>query len=112
MNTPMTLAMSPAMSVNLAKTNQYNVNVTDQLKKNFPNLKVETAVEYATVGGQLVQLIADSLQGQDTAYAAFSEKLRAHTVVPDVSSWKQKKSAGTWGAIIRMPLAIAQLLGV
>lgn len=112
MNTPMTLAMSPAMSVNLAKTNQYNVNVTDQLKKNFPNLKVETAVEYATVGGQLVQLIADSLGGQDTAYAAFSEKLRAHAVVPDVSSFKQKKSAGTWGAIIRMPLAIAQLLGV
>lgn len=112
MNTPMVLAMSPAMSVNMGKTNQYNVNVTDQLKKNFPNLRIETAVEYATVGGQLVQLLVDNIDGQDVAYAAFSEKMHAHAVIPDVSSFKQKKSGGTWGAIIRMPLAIAQLLGV
>lgn len=112
MDAPMTLALSPAMSVNLAKTNQYNVNVTDQLKKNFPNLRVETAIEYATTGGQLVQLIADSIQGQKTGYAAFSEKMHAHPVVVQLSSYQQKKSGGTWGAIIRMPLAIAQLLGV
>lgn len=112
MSTPMVLAMSPAMSVNMGKTNQYNVNVTDQLKKNFPNLRVETAVEYATAGGQLVQLLVDTIDGQDVAYAAFSEKMHAHAVIPDVSSFKQKKSGGTWGAIIRMPLAIAQLLGV
>lgn len=112
MNTPMTLAMSPGMSVNLTKTNQYNVNVTDLLKKNFPNLRVETAVEYSTVGGELVQLIADKLAGQDTGYAAFSDKMHAHNIVVDLSSYRQKKSGGTWGAIIRMPLGIAQLLGV
>lgn len=112
MDAPMTLAMSPAMAVNMTKTNQYNVNVTDQLKKNFPNLKIETAVEYATVGGQLVQLIADNLQGQDTGYAAFNDKMHAHPVVVDLSSFRQKKSAGTWGAIIRLPIAIAQMLGV
>jgi hypothetical protein len=31
----MVLGMSPEMEVNLTKTNMYNVNVTDQLKKNF-----------------------------------------------------------------------------
>lgn len=108
----MTLAMSPEMEVNLTKTNQFNVNVSDQLKKNFPNMVVKTAVEYATSGGQLVQLIADKIDGQDTGYCAFTEKLRAHPVIADISSWKQKKSAGTWGAIIRMPMNIAQLLGV
>ncbi|WP_205954244.1 DUF2184 domain-containing protein [Pantoea stewartii] len=112
MSTSMTLAMSPAMSVNLAKTNMYNVNVSDLLKKNFPNLKIETAIEYSTPAGEMVQLIADRLGEQDTAYAAFTEKMRAHAVVTEESSWKQKKSGGTWGAIIRQPLAIATMIGV
>jgi hypothetical protein len=108
----MTLALSPEMEVNFTKTNQYNVNVTDQLKKNFPGLTIKSAVEYATTGGQLVQLIVDSIDGQKTGQCAFSEKLRAHPVVVGLSSFAQKKSGGTWGSIIRMPVAIAQLLGV
>ncbi|HEC2598596.1 TPA: DUF2184 domain-containing protein [Raoultella ornithinolytica] len=108
----MTLAMSPTSEVNLTKTNMYNVNVSDQLKKNFPNLRIETAVEYDTAAGELVQLIADRLGEQDTAYAAFTEKMRAHAVVVEESSWKQKKSGGTWGAIIRQPLGIASMIGV
>ncbi len=108
----MTLAMSPSAEVNLTKTNMYNVNVSDLLKKNFPNLRVETAVEYSTDAGDLVQLIADRLGEQDTAYAAFTEKMRAHAVVVEESSWKQKKSGGTWGAIIRQPLGIASMIGV
>ncbi|WP_368525093.1 DUF2184 domain-containing protein [Enterobacter asburiae] len=109
---PMTLAMSTSAEVNLTKTNMYNVNVSDLLKKNFPNLRVETAVEYSTDAGELVQLIADRLGEQDTAYAAFTEKMRAHAVVVEESSWKQKKSGGTWGAIIRQPLGIASMIGV
>lgn len=110
--TAMTLAMSPQSEVALTKTNEFNVNVTDQLKKNFPNLTVKTAVEYATTGGQLVQLIVDKVDNQDVSYCAFTEKMRAHPVIPDLSSWKQKKSAGTWGWIGRMPMGIAQMLGV
>ena len=37
-DTKLTLAMSPVLSVALNKTNQYNVNVYDQVKKNFPNM--------------------------------------------------------------------------
>ncbi|MGD9424001.1 DUF2184 domain-containing protein [Pantoea sp. NSTU24] len=111
-DSPMTLAMSPTAEVALTKTNMYNVNVSDLLKKNFPNLTIKTAVEYSTPAGEMVQLIADRLGEQDTAYAAFTEKMRAHAVVTEESSWKQKKSGGTWGAIIRQPLAIATMLGV
>lgn len=111
-DSPMTLAMSPTTEVALTKTNMYNVNVSDLLKKNFPNLTIKTAVEYSTPAGEMVQLIADRLGEQDTAYAAFTEKMRAHAVVTEESSWKQKKSGGTWGAIIRQPLAIATMLGV
>ena len=106
------LCMSPVTEANLLKTNQYNVNVYTLLKTNFPNLKIETAPEYATTAGQLVQMIAEELDGQDTGYCSFTEKMRAHPVVTDLSGFMQKKSGGTWGAIIRQPLAIVQMLGV
>ncbi|WP_148316801.1 major capsid family protein [Achromobacter xylosoxidans] len=108
----MKLCMSPEIEVNLTKTNQYNVNVADLLAKNFPNLTVETAVQYATGSGQLVQLIAESIDGQNVGTAAFTEKMRAHAIVRDTSSFKQKKSQGTWGAIIKVPMAIAAMIGV
>lgn len=108
----MKLCMSPSSEVNLTKTNGYKVNVSDLLQKNFPNLTVETAVEYTTGAGEVVQLIAERLGEQDTGYCAFTEKMRAHAVVTESSAWHQKKSAGTWGAIVRQPLAYAQMLGV
>lgn len=112
LDTPMTLAMSPVSQVALTKTTQFNVNVSDLLKKNFPNMKVETAPEYATVSGQLVQLIANEIDGQRTVDVAFTEKLRAHPIKIELSSFKQKKSQGTWGAIIYRPIFVASMLGV
>ena len=108
----MTLAMSPEIATNLLKTNQYNVNVEDTLKKNFPNLEVKTAVEYNTGSGQLVQLIVDNVEGQQVCTTAFTEKMRAHSIERKTSSFLQKKSAGAWGTIIFQPFAIAQMLGV
>jgi hypothetical protein len=93
-------------------TNQYNVNVQDMLKKNFPKMKIETAPEYSTASGNLVQLIADEMQGQRTATTAFTEKLRAHPIKIELSSFKQKTSQGTWGTLLFRPFLIAQLLGV
>lgn len=112
MNTKMTLIMSPLASVALTKTNQYNVNVTDQLTKNFPNLKIEVVPEYSTAAGEVVQLIVDEVEGQKTVVGAYNEKLRQHAIVRDLSSFKQKKSQGTWGAIVKRPNFIAQMLGV
>lgn len=111
-NSKMTLAMSPTIKTNLKKANMYNVSVEALLRENFPNLRIETAVQYDTTGGQLVQLIVDDIQGQETGYCAFNEKMRAHPVIRGASSFRQKKTGGTWGAIIKQPLAIAQLLGV
>jgi hypothetical protein len=120
-DTKMVLAMSPGAAVALTATNAFNVNVYDLLTKNFPNIRFETAVQYGALsasntqgiaGGNLVQLIAESIEGQDTGYAAFNEKMRSHPIVRGMSSFKQKITAGTWGAIIRMPIAFASLLGV
>ena len=112
MASPMTLAMSPEAQVYLTLTNSYNVNVQDMLKKNFPKMRIETAPEYATTSGNLVQLIADEMQGQRTATTAFTEKLRAHPIKIELSSFKQKTSQGTWGTILFRPFLIAQLLGI
>jgi hypothetical protein len=112
LDTKMTLAMSPLAEVALTKTTDFNVNVSDILKKNFPNMTVKTAPEYSTVSGELVQLIVDEVEGQRTADTAFTEKLRAHPIVVQSSSFKQKKSQGTWGCIVYRPAFISQMIGV
>ena len=112
MSSNLTLAMSPKSEVALTQTTQFNVSVADLLKKNFPNLVVKTAPEYAGTAGNLVQLFADEIEGQRTLEVAYSEKLRAHPVILDLSSFKQKKSQGTWGAIWYRPFLCAQMLGV
>lgn len=111
-NADVTVAMSPGREMYLQKTNSFGINVRDLIAKNFPNLKIKTAPEYSTVGGELMQFILNSYQGVDTSYAAFTEKLRAHPVIPDLSAFKQKKSAGGWGAINRRPIGIAGELGI
>lgn len=112
MESKLVLAMSPSSQVALTAVNSFNVDVFDILEKNFPNMRFETAVQYATAAGNLVQLIAEDVEGQESGYAAFTEKLRAHAIVRHTSSFEQKMSQGTWGAIIRQPFAFVQMLGV
>jgi len=113
MDASLVLATSPASSVALTTTNQYNVNVYDLLKKNFPNIRFETATQYAnSTTGNLMQMIAETIEGQKTGYCSFTEKMRAHAIVRDTSSFKQKKSQGTWGAVVLQPYAVASMLGI
>lgn len=104
------LLLSPQNEVNLLKTNQYNVNVVDQLKKNFPNLRIETAPELSTEAGELVYMIADEYEGVRTIEPTFTEKMRVHPMVLGLSSWQQKRSQGTVGAIIYRPMMVASLI--
>ena len=109
----MVLAMSPtAQAAGLTKLTDFGISVSDMLAKIYPNLRVETAVEYASDAGELVQLIAQAGDGQPTVDVAFTEKLRTHPIILSESSFKQKKTQGTWGAIIYRPFLIAQMLGV
>lgn len=108
----MVLAMSPQQALTLKYITQYNTNSVEALlKQNFPNIRIETAVQYATPSGQLVQLICENLEGQKTVECAFSSKLMAHMMVPDSSSWKQKRSSGGYGTIWYRPFLAASMLG-
>lgn len=120
-NSKMTLALSPGSELALTATNSFGVNVADLLKKNFPNLKIVTAVQYGALtagnpvgiaAGNYVQLIADDIEGQQTGYAAFNEKLRSHPIIRAMSSWKKKMTAGTWGAVIRQPMNVSAMVGI
>lgn len=111
-DTELTLAMSPTKQTDLNKTNQFNVNVFTLIKGNFPNIKFVTAPEYNTAAGELVQMIAQNVEGQETGTVAFTEKLRAHPIITAVSSYKQKKSQGTWGAVIYRPVCVGSMVGV
>lgn len=118
---PMTLSLSPARAVALKYANSFNVNVATLLKDNFPNLKIVTAIQYGAqssqnpqgnAAGEFVQLIATEVEGQKTGFCAYNEKLRSHPIIRATSSFKQKMTAGTLGAVIRQPFAVAGMLGV
>jgi hypothetical protein len=96
----------------LAVVNSFGITIKAFIKESFPNVEYVTDPRYATGSGNVVQLIAMEFDGNDTGYCAFNEKSRDHQVVRQLSAYAQKRSAGTWGAIIRYPLAFAQLIGV
>lgn len=112
MTDTMTLVMSTLAQPYMITTNDFGITVEDMIKKAFPNLTIKAAPEYTTGSGELVQLILPTVDGAKTALPAYTEKQRAHALVTEHSAWSQKNSAGTWGAIIRRPIAIAQMLGV
>ena len=118
----MTLAMGPVLREAMGFTNAFGVTVRQMLKESFPSITIKTAPQYGTqsssnsqgfsTAGNLIQLIADEIDGQKVAYPAYNEKLRAHKLVPEASSWQQKYTSGSWGTILRIPVGISGMLGV
>ncbi|MDE1479969.1 DUF2184 domain-containing protein [Xenorhabdus bovienii] len=106
----MKLTLSPEMEVQLTKTNQYNVNVSDQLTKNFPNMEVISIPEMATSAGELVRLVVEEYEGQKTLDLGFTEKMRVHPMIQETSSWKQKRSQGSFGTVVYRPQFITSML--
>lgn len=119
--TKLVLACSPASAVAFKAANSFGVNTYELLEENLPHLRFEQAVQYGATsssnpqgvaGGNFIQLIAEELEGQRTGYCAYSEKLRNHPIIRELSSFKQKSSGGAWGAIIRMPVGFVSMLGI
>lgn len=112
------LATTPERAVYLANKNIYGLSVYDMLKGTsqasgtFPAIRFVEAVQYSVTGGNMVQLFAEEVDGQETGYCAFTEKMRAHPIIPERSAFSQKKSQGTWGAVIFLPFAVASMLGI
>ena len=108
----LTLALHPTSEVYLANTNSFGLTAMEMIRKVFPKLTVKNAVQYLSGTTYSFQLIAPEIEGQRTCETAFSEKMRAHRIVPAASSFKQKKTAGGWGTIIYRPVGITSMAGV
>ena len=117
----MVMGISPKSANALNFTNTFNVNVETLLKTNYPNLRIETAIQYGALSasnpqgssaGEIVQIIAEQIDGQNTGYCSFNEKLKSGPVIRGLSSYSQKMSQGSWGAICRFPAAFCSMVGV
>jgi hypothetical protein len=115
------LLLSPGAHVGLTATNSFGVNVGDLLEKNYPNVSIITIPQFAArsgvmpqgvTAGEWMMLICREVEGQKTAFPAYSEKMRAHPVIRARSSFSQKVSAGTWGSIMRLPAAVVSMVGI
>lgn len=111
-DTPLKLLISPAMHPYLGVATDYNISVLDMLNKFFPALNIVTIPELSTESGETIFLIAPEVYGQRTGTLAFGEKLMAGRVIPDLSSFRQKYTASTYGGIVLMPFAFAQMTGI
>lgn len=112
MNSSFKLVFPNSVAAAFSAVNQYGITVREFISKTFPNVQYVTDPRYATTSGNVVQLIAESFNGNKTGQCAFNEKMRDHMVVRDISSYKQKRTGGTWGFVLKYPLAVSQLLGV
>ena len=112
LDTEMTLALHSVSELYLMNTNMYGKTAEEMIKRVFPKLRVVQAPQYLSGTTYSCQLIVKDVQGQETGYCAFNEKMRAHRILPAASSYRQKKTQGTWGAIITYPAGIAQMSGI
>ena len=108
----MSLVMTPGSIGALNATNAYGKTAAELIKLNYPQMEIKVSARYATAAGNVVQLFAKKFNGKDTGYCAFTEKQRDFPVVRELSGYKQKKMAGTWGFILRYPIAVSQMIGV
>jgi hypothetical protein len=111
-NTKFKLTMSNKVIAGLGATNQYGKTAREVILQSYPKVQFVTDPRNSTAAGELIQLIAVEVDGHKTGKCAYNSKLKDHRLIPDTSSYYQKKSAGTWGAILPYPWAIASLLGV
>jgi hypothetical protein len=114
------LALAPGLLPALNFANSFGVSTRKLLKENYPNITFESAVQYGVqsaanpqgvAAGNVIQLFARTIDGQEVVFSAFSERMRTFPIVRGESSYAQKVAGGAWGTVIRYPLAFAQMIG-
>ena len=58
-----TVGIPNVVEQNLTKQNSYGQVLKDRLKLAYPNMTIETIPEFATAGGNLVQMIIKNVEG-------------------------------------------------
>lgn len=104
------LCVSTTASAYLNTTNQFSLNPVEIIKKTMPNIKFIYAPEYSTINS--FQLIAAKSIGENLVKDLFTYKVRAHNIVPQLSSYNQKWSFGSAGCAILQYAPIVTISGI
>lgn len=105
------LLVTPKARAALLSVNEYMAkNTLTLINETYPNLELVTVPQYATDSGDYMQLICPSYNGSDNVQLAYNTKMRVHQIVPSLSSFAQKRTQGSYGAIIKRPAFIATML--
>ena len=108
----LTFACSPSREAALVTTNSFGKSAMEIIQVAYPNLKIKTSPRYTVNGIENAQLIADNYDGKSVGFCSFNVKMKDHPIVRELSSYRQKKTAGSWGAIIKAPIAISTMTGI
>lgn len=111
-NSPMVLGVSNTKFQYLSMANTYGVTALQLIKANYPNMTIEQVPELSTAAGDMLFLTLREVDGVSVAEAAFSEKFVLGRMIAQLSSFEQKASAGTFGAVVKQPAFIATMTGI
>lgn len=110
---PLKLLVSPEMNVLLGKATDYNVSVLDMLNKYFSNLEIVVLPElHSQLSGETIFMVAPEVNGTPTGQLAFGDKMRMGRVIPEMSSFRQKVVATTYGGLVYQPFAFSSITGM
>ena len=108
----LTFVCSPSREAALVSTNSFGKSAMEIINKAYPNLKVKTSPRYTVSGVENAQLIADNYDNKKVGTCSFNVKLKDHPIVRQLSSYQQKKTAGSFGAVIKYPIAFSTMTGI
>lgn len=115
-DTKLRLALPPSiLPVLQGKISALGYSVFQWIKDNLGDGIIENVViapQLATPTGNAVMIYASEINGQDVINNVFGEVYKSHGVVRQLSSFVEKVSASSYGAVIRYPFAVARMLGV
>ncbi len=110
------IATSPATRTLLAAPTNLGLTTMKMLQDYFPNAEFVTLPQlgaaYAPAASETLMIIAPEVLGNGTGLLGFGEKIRMGRIVPSLSSFAQKVTGTTYGGIIRVPAAVAQMTGI
>lgn len=91
-------------------TNSFGLNATEIIKSTLPNIEIISTPEYGTINS--FQLIAPTVGIENVVKDLFTYKVRGHTLIPQVSSKRQKWSFGSAGCAILQYAPIVTVSGI
>lgn len=110
---PLKMLVSPEMNVLLGKATDFNVSVLDMLHKYFTNLEIVVIPElHSQLSGETIFMVCPEVNGTPTGQLAFGDKMRMGRVIPEMSSFRQKVVATTYGGLVYQPFAFSSITGM